>query len=107
MARAKKPKATAIRMTPRQLKLGSLPRGLFSRWELRSDCGIRGAITIEKRGYHERLALQKKQGAGRTGTIELDCHFLEKVKRDKDLDRPLPLASGRPLPDRKRIPGVN
>src|SRR5437867_12634813 len=46
-------------MTPRQLKLGSLPRGLFSRWELRSDCGIRGAITREYRGYHEDVALQK------------------------------------------------
>src|SRR2546423_13978414 len=52
-------KPSASMMTPRQLKLGSLPRCLLSRWELRSDCGIRGALTLGIRGYHEGVALQK------------------------------------------------
>ena len=46
-------------MTPRQLKLGSLPRCLLSRWELRSFCGIRGALTLGIEGYHDGVALQK------------------------------------------------
>jgi hypothetical protein len=31
----------------------------LSRWELRSFCGIRGALTVDNRGYHEGVALQK------------------------------------------------
>jgi hypothetical protein len=40
--------------------LGSLPPLCFlSRWELRSFCGIRGALILDNKGYHEGVALQK------------------------------------------------
>src|SRR5579864_5292572 len=68
-------------MTPRQLKVGSLPlpRCLLSRWELRSFCGIRGALNREERGYHERSAMQKKHAAGHSEVESLRVEMLKRT----------------------------
>jgi hypothetical protein len=46
-----------MRMTPRQLKLGSLPRDLFSFCELRSNWGI--TTVDDVKNYHEQIGNAK------------------------------------------------